>query len=171
MLGDIYCDYDGVLCNFDKRSTELLGHSFNSPYFEKMSYSMKGPIIHAALDHVSFWADLPTMPDYVTLWGYIKYWKPHILTAYPSWGGNSEEVAKKGKWEWNKKHTMVPANKFHCVERKQKQDYAINNGQANVLIDDHLNNVNQWRAKGGHGIHHTSAVSTITQLKLLGYRK
>jgi uncharacterized protein YbaR (Trm112 family) len=81
------------------------------------------------------------------------------------------EIAKKGKAIWNKKHTMVPDSRFHVVARTDKQKFAINNGVPNVLIDDAPKNITEWEAKGGAGILHTSAVSTITKLKLLGFKK
>jgi hypothetical protein len=38
-----------------------------------------------------------------------------------------------------------------------------------VLIDDYPKNIKEWTAKGGIGILHTSASSTIRQLKRIGY--
>ena len=39
----------------------------------------------------------------------------------------------------------------------------------NVLIDDHLGNIKEWEGAGGIGVHHTSADSTINDLKRIGY--
>jgi hypothetical protein len=38
-----------------------------------------------------------------------------------------------------------------------------------VLIDDYPKNITEWTAKGGIGILHTNASSTISQLKKIGY--
>jgi hypothetical protein len=43
------------------------------------------------------------------------------------------------------------------------------NGEPALLIDDYIKNINQFKARGGIGIHHTSTASTISQLKKLGY--
>jgi hypothetical protein len=38
-----------------------------------------------------------------------------------------------------------------------------------ILIDDFKNNINEFKAAGGIGIHHTSASKTISELKRLGF--
>ena len=43
--------------------------------------------------------------------------------------------------------------------REDKQKYAMTtDGKPNLLIDDYIKNVNEWKAKGGIGVHHTSLV-------------
>jgi hypothetical protein len=49
--------------------------------------------------------------------------------------------------------------------RHEKQRFA---GENRILIDDLEKTIDEWNAKGGIGIHHTSAISTIRQLKNLG---
>ncbi len=170
--GTIFSDMDGVLCNFNKAANHALGMDINSHAFEAMNPAVRNKLFSDHLDTVAFWANMEPMPDFGSYWGYIKYWSPSILTAYPSWGKASIEIAKKGKWAWNKKHTMVPEARFFCVARSQKKDHAINtDGRPNILIDDMEKNIHEFEAAGGIGIHHTSAVSTITQLKHLGFRK
>jgi hypothetical protein len=44
------------------------------------------------------------------------------------------------------------------------------NGEPALLIDDYIKNINQFKARGGIGIHHISAASTISQLKKLGFK-
>ena len=66
----------------------------------------------------------------------------------------------------------MPSEKFHVVARKNKQNYAYDaiNNKPNILIDDHLQNITEWKAAGGIGIFHTNALSTILQLKNLGFK-
>jgi len=47
------------------------------------------------------------------------------------------------------------------VYAKDKQKEAAPN---HILIDDRKSNIDEWRANGGIGILHTSAVSTIDAL-------
>lgn len=54
---------------------------------------------------------------------------------------------------------MVP----HAIH---KQEYCL--GSSYVLIDDSPLNIEQWKAKGGIGILHTSSIDTIHQLQDLG---
>jgi hypothetical protein len=169
--GMIYSDYDGVCCNFVKGVEAKLGRSITDNAWEAMDQGPRNKLYSQACDTVEFWANLEPMPDYSTYWGYIKYWHPAVLTAYPEWGRDAIEHAKKGKAAWNKKHTMVPDSRFHVVRRVEKQKFAINNGVPNILIDDHHKNIEEWDRAGGVGILHTSAVSTIIQLKRLGFVK
>ena len=36
--------------------------------------------------------------------------------------------------------------------------------------NDYIKNINEWEAKGGIGIHHTSVGKTISELKKLGFK-
>jgi hypothetical protein len=54
------------------------------------------------------------------------------------------------------------------VKRSQKQLYTKKGSDQTILIDDYIKNINEFKAKGGIGIHHTSAQNTIFQLKKLG---
>jgi len=163
----IYCDMDGVLVNFAKETSKRVGMDITSKEFEELGQAKRNKCYSEACDSVDFWSQLEPMPDYDLLWGYIKYWSPHILTAYPMWSKEVVDVAIKGKKLWNKKHMMVPEPRFHVVKRVDKQKFALNN----VLIDDKDKNIEEWTAAGGIGILHVSAVQTIDKLKDLGYRK
>jgi hypothetical protein len=49
--------------------------------------------------------------------------------------------------------------------RANKQLFAEPN---RILIDDMQKTIDEWNAKGGIGIFHSSAANTITELKKLG---
>ena len=59
----------------------------------------------------------------------------------------------------------MPGTNLILAPRANKQDYAKKNA---ILIDDLQPTIDEWNAKGGIGILHTSAASTIDQLKALG---
>ena len=61
----------------------------------------------------------------------------------------------------------MPGTKLILASRGNKQNYS---DKSNILIDDRLDTIEEWRARGGIGIHHTSALSTISQLKKLGFK-
>jgi hypothetical protein len=67
-------------------------------------------------------------------------------------------------------HLGLPALRINLVKRREKQNFAKLNGEPTLLIDDYIKNITQFRARGGIGIHHISAASTISQLKKLGFR-
>lgn len=104
-------------------------------------------------------------PDAMKLWKFIKPHQPKILST-PS---RRMEESKPGKKKWIRKH-LGPVKEINLVPRWDKQKWATTpDGQPNILIDDHVKNIAEWRAKGGIGIHHTSALNTIRQLKQLGF--
>ena len=100
------------------------------------------------------------MPDGQELWRYIKKYKPNILSA-PSWDPSS----KVGKEAWCKIHLKNDYKKLYLYSRANKQLFAEPN---RILIDDMQKTIDEWNAKGGIGIFHSSAANTIIELKKLG---
>lgn len=171
-FGVMYSDYDGVCCDFRKGVYDAIGHDIEHPNWNLMEQGPRNILYSKACDNVAFWSQMKPMRDYVDYWSYIKFWNPAILTAYPMWKVEAQEPAKVGKALWNKKFTMVPDDRFHVVARIEKQKYAINkDGLPNILIDDSIKNINEWRAAGGVAILHYTARETIKQLKALGLKK
>jgi phosphoglycolate phosphatase-like HAD superfamily hydrolase len=150
----IYCDMDGVLVDFEKGYKELTGtYSKNLPG----NKSFWQPISDAG---ASFWAGLDWMPDGQELWNYIKKYKPNILSA-PS----QDPSSRVGKEAWVKINLQNSYNKLYLYSRANKQLFSEPN---RILIDDMKQTIDEWNAKGGIGIYHTSAADTIKQLKKLG---
>ena len=148
----IYCDLDGVLVDFDKGYEDLTG---------KLTKEVNDDIEFWKPIHkmgAAFWIKLKWMPDGKALWNYINKYNPILLSA-PS----REESSKIGKRVWKKNN--LPDTKMILTPARFKQKYSKEN---HILIDDRVDNIEQWRDKGGIGILHTSAVDTIKQLKDLG---
>ena len=112
------------------------------------------------------------MKDANKLWGFIKKHKPRILTATPR--ESRGPIAKRSgedKIIWMKVNFGVKRNDVYTVKRKDKKHFnTAHDGRPNVLIDDHLGNIEEWRVGGGLGVHHTSADSSIKQLKSIGFK-
>jgi len=152
----IYCDMDGVLCDFDKRFMEFSNGIPPSEYESKFGKSAFWELI--SKKGVGFWVGIPWMPDGKQLWNYIKPYNPSLLSA-PS----REESSRLGKRLWVRNN--IPGTKLILRQAEQKQEFANPNA---ILIDDRTSNIQQWRDKGGIGILHTSADETIKQLKKYG---
>jgi len=169
----LYVDMDGVLVDFHKEASKRIGYDIDGKEFQDFGQNKRNQAYSEACDTVEFWSQLEPMQDYDELWGFVRYWNPQILTAYPQWGKSAIEVAIKGKKLWNKTHMMVPDNRFHVVARVQKQNFALNSvtKHPNVLIDDKDKNIEEWIKAGGIGILHISAKDTIKQLERIGYTK
>jgi FMN phosphatase YigB (HAD superfamily) len=151
----IFCDMDGVLVDFEKGYHELTGN--HTSQFPKGDNEFWKPLEE---EGAIFWATLPWMPDGQELWRYIKRYRPNILTA-PSMDPSS----RAGKEAWCKMHINSQYRNLYFKPAKYKSDFA---GQDRILIDDRDDTIASWKAKGGIGIHHTSATNTIKELKKLG---
>ena len=151
----LYCDMDGVLCDFEKRFKDLTGLSPNA-YRDKNGLDQFWKVIDN--DGVRFWVGIPWMPDGKKLYEYIK---PNLyaLLSAPS----SDNSSRLGKRLWVKKNT--PGTKLILASAKNKQDYSE---EGAILIDDRVDTIREWNTGGGIGILHTSTTNTIQQLKKLG---
>ena len=154
----IYCDLDGVLCDFDeqfkKASNGIHPRQFEDKYGTPRFWSLvigKG---------IQFWENMPWTSDGQKLWNAIKNYKPIILTAIPQ--GN-KETTSNGKQNWVK-HNLGQNVKVIIGRAKDKQQYA---NATSILIDDREKNIMQWEAAGGIGILHTNANSSIASLNKL----
>ncbi len=156
----IYCDMDGVLCDFMVQAKKAIGKTFtqenSAEHWKVISKTPK------------FWSDMPWMPGGKQLWNYIKQYNPHILSAYTIEDSN----CIPGKKTWLRRNTNVSSSNVNLVRRKDKQRFAMKSGETKqpaILIDDFQRNVDQFKAAGGMGIMHTSASKTISELKRLGF--
>jgi hypothetical protein len=151
----LYCDLDGVLCDFERRFEDLTG----LPPKEYKDINGQDEFWKAVDEEgVGFWAGMPWMPDGEQLWKFIRPLKPTLLSS-PSWDNSS----RLGKRLWVKRNT--PDTKLILAFRANKKQYSKENS---ILIDDLKATIDEWNAGGGIGILHTSATSTIEQLKELG---
>ena len=70
----IYCDMDGVLCDFIVQAKKATGVIFTQDKAKEHWDVIK--------KYPKFWSDMPWMPGGKQLWRYINEYKPHILSAY-----------------------------------------------------------------------------------------
>jgi len=152
----IYCDMDGVLCDFERQWARVAGVPFTQ--FAKMSlYDRWEPV----RKHGSFWETIPWKGDGRALWSYIRKHDVRILSAYSS----SDSNCLPGKRKWLNKNVSINAAKVHIVTRSQKQIYSKKN---TILIDDYSKNIREFERRDGKGIRHRTASQTISELKKLG---
>jgi|TARA_B100000424_G_scaffold57337_1_gene41366 5'(3')-deoxyribonucleotidase len=154
-LPTIYLDMDQVLCNFLKGADKAVGGSF-----VKHPSPERWQILNQTKN---FWANLEWMPGGKQLYRFASRYDPHILSAYAGKDKNS----RVGKMKWLTKNTKVPRGKIHLVVRSQKKSFAKGN---NVLVDDYIKNIEEWKSNGGIGILHENTNKTIQELKKLGFK-
>ena len=150
----LYHDCDGVLADFDRGATELLGMP---PRAFENRHGL--PAFWRELArHPDFYGTLPLMPDGMRLFEAVRHLNPIILTGLP-----------RGRWaspqkvRWAKKH--FPGTRILTVMAVDKRSHAQ---RGDILVDDQLRHAHLWEEAGGIFLQHRDAQSTIQQLKSLG---
>ena len=163
----IYCDMDGVLVDLIAGATKILGYDFSKRY----GYvSGRHELWDKLAEDKMFWAELPPMPDMKQLWGFISTFQPNILTAVPAVRLVWDPPAGIQKAMWCEKNLGISKDRVYAVQRRDKKHFAkSSDGRPNVLIDDHQNNIQEFKSAGGIAVHHTSASDTIAQLEKIGF--
>ena len=161
-MARIYCDMDGVLCDFKKAAEKVTGMPIT-----KWSYANKEEKWAPIKNTPRFWHTLPWMPGGQQLWNFIKKHNPHILSAYVEESHDPNCIP--GKSHWARTNLGIGINRINLVKRVQKQNYAKVVGEPAILIDDYKKNTDQFTQRGGIGILHTTTSNTINQLKKLGF--
>lgn len=163
----LYCDMDGVLCNFDQRFMDMLkdknyggkhyreeelnGISSPSDFESKMGKNEFWRFIDGICGK-KFWSEMDWTPGGQQLWHAISKYSPSLLTA-PS----QNLISRIGKRSWAKQH-LSPAPtgivfKYSAFKQEQAQE-DVANGLEPILIDDRRDIIDRWQAAGGIGIHH-----------------
>jgi len=172
----IFCDMDGVLVDLVGGISKSLKNKFDEELITEiisMDFSWRkehpDPALNKVLGEIkttlgnnsTFWADtLDPLPDALELWSFISEHDPRIL-SHP-W----DEESAEGKEFWVANNLEPRPSKIYLPLDGQKHLWATNTDSSpNILIDDFSKYIDKWRAHGGIAITHTSAASTINQLK------
>ncbi len=151
----LFLDMDGVLCDFTTPANKILKRKIG---FDITKKEWK------RIESVSgFWGKLKPLPGYLKLWELSKLFETYILTAP---GGSTDD---KKFWCADQKCTWcfeyLPEFNFdqfvHC-QSSEKCKYA---DVSNILIDDYIENIKQWRDASGIAIHHTNVDLSIESAK------
>jgi hypothetical protein len=168
----IFCDMDGVLCNFDKKFKELNKDGLSFEEYEAKHGKTSGWDIIKNKGE-SFWSELSWMPDGGELWIYLNQISAPTILSSPS----REYSSIKGKMKWINANLGIsqstPTTKSknwdktsRIILSSHKHLYVLPDPNVkSILIDDTKSKIDKWEAAGGIGILHTSTSETITSLK------
>lgn len=152
MARQLYLDADGVLADFDKGATALLGLPPRA-YEKKHGIGRFWQKIATAPD---FYFSLPLMPDAMELFEAVRHLNPIILTGLPR--GN---WAADQKVRWAAQH--FPGTRIITTMARDKRNHAK---EGDVLVDDQLKHRHLWEEVGGIFIHHQNAADTLERLAM-----
>jgi hypothetical protein len=148
----LYLDCDGVLADFDKGATAILGLPPRA-YEKKHGIGRFWQKLATAPD---FYFGLPLMPDAMHLFEAVRHLDPVILTGLP-----------RGNWAADQKVRWAaqyfPGTRIITTMARDKRDHAK---EGDVLVDDQLRHRHLWEEVGGIFVHHRNAEATIAELQL-----
>jgi hypothetical protein len=151
----IFLDCDGVLADFDKAATAVLG--MPPGLFEKRFGLQRFWSRIAAAP--GFFETLELMPDARMLYEAVRAFDPAILTGLPrgSW-------AEPQKRRWAARH--FPEVPVITTTAALKREFCH---PGDALVDDRDKYRHLWEGVGGIFIHHTSAAASIAALQAHGF--
>ncbi|RZK44836.1 MAG: hypothetical protein EOO61_02380 [Hymenobacter sp.] len=158
----IFLDCDGVLADFDKFASEILGMTLDE--YEKAKHEPAGwDLLYAVED---YFYKLPKMPDADELVDGVRAlgFEPIVLTGVPSKDGSEWAVPQKQRWV--DKH--FPGTSVICCKSKDKFRHMVP-AMHNVLIDDWKRYKHVWEETGGTFILHKNAKLSLEQLEDLDF--
>jgi len=152
----LYFDMDGLLCNFNKKCIEIMGHVFDEENakkcWKKISETSDFWISLECYDKLDQFLDtiIPILNE-----KNINY---HILT-----GTSSSSECERDKIIWVNKNISkwFQPHHVHLCKSKNKKFYATPNS---ILIDDRPSNIEDWSEHGGVSIWHNSDHETYDEL-------
>lgn len=146
----IYCDMDGVLCDFDKQFEHYFGVNHNEYIKEKGNKAFELAVSKVGQE---FWETMPWMPGGEELWKVIGPMGAKILSSPGDFDG-----AEEGKRAWIEAN-LNPQPKDIIFKQTGNKHSVLNKATAknSVLIDDYSKNLNPWEKSGGKGIKHKSS--------------
>jgi hypothetical protein len=146
----LYLDCDGVLADFDKGATAVLG--LHPRAFEKRHGI--GRFWQKLATAPDFYFGLPLKDDAMELFEAVRHLDPVILTGLP-----------RGNWAADQKVRWAaqyfPGTRIITTMARDKRDHAT---EGDVLVDDQLKHRHLWEEAGGVFIHHKSAAQSINAL-------
>jgi hypothetical protein len=147
----LYLDCDGVLADFEKGATAILGLP-PKRFEERHGLGKFWQKLASAPD---FYFSLPLLPGAQRLFDAVKHLDPIILTGLPR--GN---WAADQKMRWAAQY--FPGVKMITCMARDKRDHAR---EGDVLVDDNSKFRHLWEQAGGIFIHHKQVDKTLEELR------
>jgi hypothetical protein len=155
----LYLDMDGVLCNFEKRFTELYGEdALGSRDRKNFTTNWPNFIMDGNFENLEWFPGGKELLDFIQN---ETDWEVEILSSSGGEKFHSEVAAQKVVWLCN---NGIPYKANIVPGRKHKTAYAT---PETILIDDTEDIIVNFNAAGGLGILHKDINDTLAKLRTL----
>ena len=161
----IYIDMDGVVVNFDDHFEAV--HGVQPEVVGEENF---WKVFDTKAD--GFFRDCPPYEGHLRFIEAIQEVAEHygygveMLTALPRRSKHPKAADEKQDWMHmhGLSHVKMNVGPYAIDKQKWYKD-------GDILIDDKLLNIQQWRGKGGIGIHHTPGdfLSSLTKLRMFAH--
>lgn len=135
----LYCDLDGVLCDFDRGVQALFRGRRPAEVSPKLLWSV------LCKPDKNFYGMLPWIDDGRRLWNRIRRCRPVLLSGVPGRTSNSSNWAALQKREWVDRHL---GEEFQLITCSSKNKYTYCN-KGDILVDDSEKAREAWEGAGG----------------------
>ena len=155
----LYLDMDGVLCNFEKRFTELYGKDALGAR-DRKNFTTNWPnfIMDGNFESLEWFPGGKELLDFIQN---ETDWEVEILSSSGGEKFHSEVAAQKVVWLCD---NGIPYKANIVPGRKHKTAYAT---PETILIDDTEDIIVNFNAAGGVGILHKDINETLAKLRTL----
>ena len=150
MQRQLFLDCDGVLADFDKGATAVLGMK---PRAFEQRHGL-GRFWAKLASTPDFYFGLPLLPGATRLFEAVRHLDPVILTGLPLGNWAAEQ-----KVRWAARH--FPGTRIITCMARDKRDHSV---PGDVLVDDQLRHAGRWEETGGIFIHHKDVDDTLIRL-------
>lgn len=156
----LYLDMDGVVADFDEYAHRILGVPPSGGVYPDEVWKKLA-------NNKRIYRELVPTPYAQTLYqNCVKYcvernYKWAFLTAVPK--ENDVKHAFQDKVKWAQKH-FPGTTVFFGPYSKDKHLHCT---PGDILIDDRISNITEWREAGGIAIHHQDVTKTLIELNNL----
>ena len=157
-ISKIYVDMDGVLCNFEKRYTEMFG---------VIKEDARRKVFRPNFDRfiaTNQFATLDIMPDFHLLVQYLNllHDTPKQILSSTAYEKTYETISRQ-KREWLGDHSVWWPDPIFVPGKRHKYKFAQPD---TVIIDDTYSVIEDWRNAGGIGIWHKDWATTLAILRM-----
>ena len=155
----LYLDMDGVLCNFEKRFTELYGEdALGSRDRKNFTTNWPNFIMDGNFENLEWFPGGKELLEFIQN---ETDWDVEILSSSGGERFHSEVAVQKVTWLCN---NGIPYKANIVPGRKHKTAYAT---PETILIDDTEDIIVNFNAAGGVGILHKDINETLAKLRTL----